>query len=155
MSYLHPRVVCLALLAFLSAPGFAAAAGSLSVTDAWIRAAPPGAQVMAGYATLANVGDEPLTVLAVQSADFRQGALHETVEEGGMAKMRELHRLAIEPGARASLAPGGKHLMLMQPRRAIAAGDRVEVVFLLGDGTRHQTFFDVVDTAATDAHAHE
>lgn len=123
--------------------GSAHAAGKLGVTDAWIRLAPPGASMMAGYATLSNSGDVPVTVLTVQSDAFRMASLHETIVDKGVAKMREIHRLVVAPGATLALEPGGKHLMLMQPRHDIVAGEKVEVMFLLSDGTRVETHFEV------------
>lgn len=131
---------CTALI-FVSA---AQAAGNLLLTDAWIRQPPPGAEMLAGYVTLANDGDQPLTVLTAQSNAFRMTSLHETVMERGVAKMRELSRLVIEPGESLRFAPGGRHLMFMHPRRPIAVGDRVEVNFLLADGTRAKALFDVL-----------
>ena len=50
----------------------------------------------------------------------------------------------VAPGATVALAPGGKHLMLMHPRGEVGAGAKVEVVFLLADGRRVTTYFDVV-----------
>lgn len=135
----------LVALGLLVSLGTAHSAGELGITDAWIRAAPPGARMMAGYATLTNSGDAPLTLLTVQSDAFRMTSLHETVvDNNGVSKMRELHRLTLAPGATVALAPGGKHLMLMQPRHEIAAGDKVQVMFLLGDGERVETYFDVM-----------
>ncbi len=131
-------------LAAFAAATQARAAGKLGVTDAWIRAAPPGAAMLAGYATLNNAGDAPLEVLTVQSDAFRMASLHETVDDGGVSRMRELHGLALAPGESVRLKPGGMHLMLMQPRRDVHAGDKVEMTFLLGDGARVDAYFDVV-----------
>lgn len=128
----------------LALAGSAHAQGKLGVIDAWVRAAPPGASMLAGYATLKNTGDAPLSILTAQSDAFRMTSLHETVIQEGVSKMRELHRLSIEPGATVELAPGGKHLMLMQPRHDIAVGEKVEIIFLLADGTRVKTYFDVL-----------
>ncbi|HEY6941407.1 copper chaperone PCu(A)C [Dokdonella sp.] len=139
----HLRVVPL-LLMLPFASSSAHADGKLGVFDAWIRAAPPGATMTAGYATLKNSGDEPLTVLTVQSDAFRLTSLHETIVDRDVSRMREVHRLVLEPGSEIRLAPGGKHLMLMQPRHEIAVGDKVQVMFLLADGTRLETYFDVV-----------
>ncbi len=133
----------------LAVAGSVHAAGKLGVTDAWIRLAPPGASMMAGYATLSNTGDAPVTVLTVQSDAFRMASLHETIDDKGVSKMREIHRLVVAPGATVALQPGGRHLMLMQPRHDIVAGEKVEVMFLLNDGTRVETYFDV--PAADDA----
>jgi copper(I)-binding protein len=131
------------------APLFLAAAtahaeGKLGVFDAWIRAAPPGAPMMAGYATLKNSGDTPISVLTVQSDAFRQSSIHETVIERGVAKMRETPRIDLAPGATVTMKPGGAHLMLVDPRHAIGKGEKVPMVFLLADGTRVETYFDVV-----------
>jgi copper(I)-binding protein len=65
--------------------------------------------------------------------------------------MRALSQLVLEPGATVRLEPGGKHLMLMQPRRAIAAGEHVPVAFLLGDGSRVTASFEVRPADAMDA----
>ena len=40
--------------------------------------------------------------------------------------------------------------MLMQPRHEIVVGDKIEVVFLLRDGTRLQTYFNVLASDASD-----
>ncbi|MEO7431573.1 MAG: copper chaperone PCu(A)C [Dokdonella sp.] len=125
------------------------AAGKLTVHDAWIRMPPPGSEMSAGYATLANTGDEPISVLTVQSNAYRMTSLHETVTSGDVSKMRELHRLKIAAGETIQMKPGGKHLMLMQPRRDIAVGEKVEMMFLLLDGTRVETYFDVVPADAS------
>jgi periplasmic copper chaperone A len=120
------------------------AQGKLGVFDAWIRAAPPGAQMLAGYATLKNTGDAPISVLTVQSEAFRQSSIHETIVERGVARMRELPRIDLAADASVTMKPGGAHLMLSDPRHPIAVGDKIEMVFLLADGTRVSTYFDVV-----------
>ena len=135
------RIVTAATLLSASA---AHAEGRLGVYDAWIRAAPPGSNTMAGYATLKNTGDAPISVLTVQSDAYRQASIHETVVERGVSRMRELPRIDLAPGADVTMKPGGAHLMLSEPRHAIVAGEKVQVIFLLANGTRLETNFDVV-----------
>ncbi|MCW5578923.1 MAG: copper chaperone PCu(A)C [Dokdonella sp.] len=142
------RACGLALL--LAVAGAAHAEGRLAVHDAWVRAIPPGASMTAGYATLSNDGDSPVTVLTAQSDTFRNVGLHETILTQDIAKMREVHRLVVAPGATVKLEPGGYHLMLMSPRRNIAVGDKVGITFLLQDGQRVDTSFDVTDPSAVD-----
>ena len=137
-----------AIVLLLSASG-ARAGGKLSVYDAWIRLAPPGASMMAGYATLKNEGDAPVSVLTVQSDAFRQASIHETANERGVSKMRELPRIDLAPGVTIALKPGGAHVMLSEPRHALHAGEKVQVIFLLADGTRLETNFDVVEPDAS------
>ncbi len=103
------------------------AAGHLVIERAWIRTAPPGAMMLAGYASLRNDGDAPVTVAGADSADFGAVSLHESVEEGGVARMRALDRIEIKPGASILFAPGGKHLMLMRPKRELKVGSSVKI----------------------------
>jgi copper(I)-binding protein len=103
------------------------AAGRLVVENAWIRTAPPGAMMLAGYATLRNVGDASLTVISAQSGEFGDVSLHQSIEENGVERMRPLGNFEIAPDARVTFAPGGKHFMLMQPKRELHAGDKVKI----------------------------
>lgn len=105
----------------------AMAAGKLAIERAWIRTAPPGAMMLAGYAVLRNVGDEPITVTGASSADFGDVSLHESVTENGLERMRPLHDIALAPGVSVAFMPGGKHFMLMRPRRALQPGDTVKI----------------------------
>ena len=138
------------MAALVAASASVHAEGKLGVFDAWIRQAPPGASMMAGYVTLKNTGDARVSVLTVQSDAFREASIHETVVERGVSKMRELPRLDLDPGATIELKPGGRHLMLMHPRQKIAVGDRIEMTFLLADGRRVPANFDVVAADRTD-----
>jgi len=110
-------------------PVNADAAGKLEVAQAWIRAAPPGAMMLAGYATLTNRGDAPIVITGASSELFASASLHETVQDGGVEHMRSLGRIELTPGAELLLAPGGKHLMLMRPQQALAAGSSVKIHF--------------------------
>ncbi len=142
------------IIVLLAAASTAQAAGQLVVEQAWIRTAPPGALMLAGYALLHNRGDEALSIDAVSSAAFSSASLHETREENGVSKMRAVPSLLIAPGASVELAPGGMHLMLMQPKGDVAAGKPVSVVFVLGDKTRVNADFTVRDEAPPDVDAH-
>lgn len=133
------------------------AATQIGVSDAWIPQAPPGASMLAGYLTVKNNGDAPVSVLAAESDRFRTVSVHQTVIENGVARMRELHSLEIAPGQEVKFAPGGMHLMLMQPRKPINPGDRIEIILLFSDGTRVPAIFDVqaAADASSDGHDHQ
>ncbi|SFN36897.1 copper chaperone PCu(A)C [Dokdonella immobilis] len=132
------------------------AASQLGVSNAWIPQAPPGVDMLAGYLTLKNSGDAPVSILAAQSDRFLTVTVHQTVIENGVSRMRELNHLEIAPGEEVKFAPGGLHLMLMQPRREVVPGDRIEITFLLSDGQRVPAMFDVqaVDASGGEGHQH-
>jgi periplasmic copper chaperone A len=124
-----------------------AAAGRLTVEHAWIRTAPPGAMMLAGYATLHNDGDAVLAVVGAHSDAFVDVSLHATHMRDGVVRMEPLHRVELAPGESATLEPEAWHLMLMQPRRALTAGDTVKIHIDTDSGDGTTADFAVRDTA--------
>lgn len=147
------RVLRRTLFAAVLGAGAAQAAERLVVEDAWIRTAPPGATMRAGYASLHNAGTTPLVVVAAASDAFGDVSLHATVIEDGVARMRPLDRIQLAPGDRVTLEPGGRHLMLMQPREELGAGSRATVRFETEDGSSTEAVFVVRDAVAADRNA--
>lgn len=98
---------------------------------------------MAGYATLVNRGDAELAIVGAVSDAFGRVEVHEMRSDAGVMRMRPVPRLALPAGAAVALQPGGLHLMLMRPARALAAGDRVELGFELSDGSVVPVAFEV------------
>ena len=114
-----------------------------SIESAWVRAAPPGAASLAGYLVLRNDCDVPVTVTGAEAADFAMPMIHRTVEEDGVSKMRHEHESVVPPGAALKFAPGGLHLMLMRPKRALAEGDALRIGLVLADGRTVYAIFPV------------
>ena len=110
------------IIAALLLAGQAAAAGRLKVERAWIRKAPPGAAMLAGYAVLRNSGDAPVIVHGARSPDFGAVSMHETVEGDGVERMQAIDEVEIAPDATVTFAPRGKHFMLMRPSRDLPSG---------------------------------
>ena len=135
----------LAVLGSFAMP--ALACDELTVFDAWARLAPPNASVMAGYLTLANTGKEAVTVRGGSSADFKSVELHNMTHENGVMQMRKLESIEVTPGGEVALAPGGKHLMLIGPKRAFAAGDSIEIVLQVCDGQQQVVTLPVLEAA--------
>ena len=112
------------------------------VEGAWIRMPPAGLPMMAGYARISNPCRGTLAIVAAHSDAFADTSLHETRVEGGISRMRATPALRLAPGAGATLAPGGFHLMLMRPVKPLHAGDRVAIEFTLEDGRRFSAPFE-------------
>lgn len=131
-------VLALLVLPWVWAP--AAACLGLLAEDAWIREAPPGATSTAGYARLRNAGEQALRIDGATAPAFASAALHRTVIEKGVSRMRHGEALEIAAGASASLEPGGWHLMLMRPSQPLQAGDRVPLALKCGAETAEFMF---------------
>lgn len=128
------------LAAMLASAGARADCRGLQVAEPWIRSAPPGAMALAAYAELRNTGPAPLTISGLAAADFERAELHRNLIDNGVARMRAVPRLTLAPGEALTLAPGGYHLMLLRPRRALAAGAASRIEFLCDDDRSAVTF---------------
>lgn len=131
----------LTALLLLLASGAAHACEGLVIEHAWVREAPPGARVMAGYAELRNEGATALIVEAVEGPGyFDHVMIHETRLEEGRARMVARERLELLPGETVLLAPGGLHLMLMNPVSDLALGAEIPLAFRCGESRLLATF---------------
>lgn len=142
----------LAAVLLLAGPCFAA--GTLEVRDGWIRSAPPGASMLAGYATLHNAGDHALTIRKATAAGFADTSLHESVLVGDVSRMQALGDVTIAAGASVTFQPGGKHIMLVDPASSPRPGDTVDIRFDLADGSSQSATFTVRDEPATPTDPH-
>jgi copper(I)-binding protein len=114
----------------LGAP--AMACDGLEVSDAWVREAPPGADVMAAYARLTNRGAKAITLEGASGPDFDSVEMHRTTMDKGTMRMLAEKSLRLAPGASTTFEPGGLHLMLFEPRRALKAGDKTTLTLQCG-----------------------
>ncbi len=99
----------------------------VSVRDAWVREAPPGAAMMAGYMVLQNKTSRPQVLVAASSSSFETVMIHRTIAKEGMTGMEHAPQIELLPKASLLFAPGGYHLMLLNPKRTLHAGDRVDI----------------------------
>ena len=126
-----------------------ASSAGLSVEDPWVRAAPPGAVVLAGYMTIRNDSDRVHALVAASSPSFGKVLLHRSVIENGMATMIPQRRVEVPAKGTISFAPNGYHLMLMQAQQSFKVGDEVKIVLQFDDGTQLPVRFLVRKGAAT------
>ncbi|HFC53127.1 MAG TPA: copper chaperone PCu(A)C [Gammaproteobacteria bacterium] len=97
------------------------------VEGAWIREAPPVVKVMAGYLTIHNPTEEEMVLEGAESPLFDRIEIHRTEMKGGMAGMERQQGVTIPARGRVEFAPGGLHLMLMGPKKPLAAGSTATI----------------------------
>ncbi len=112
----------------------AAHAETLNVTEAWVREAPPTSAVNAAYMHIANPGTKEQVITGASSPQFDTVEIHRTEIVDGMARMLPQERLPIPAGGSVNLEPNGLHLMLIQAKQALKAGDHVEINLSLDSG---------------------
>jgi copper(I)-binding protein len=114
-------------------PGSAVA--ELEIHDAWIKNLPPAVPVRAGYMTIRNAQAHAVSIIAIRSDAFASVEIHRTIAQDGMMRMEPVPILVIEPDSSVQLAPGGLHLMMMNPAEPTKPGDVLKIVIELDDGS--------------------
>ena len=90
----------------------------------WSRATPPGVSVAVGYFELVNDGADDV-LLRAHSPRATQVEFHESRNDAGIERMREVTTVPLGAGARVHFAPGGLHLMLLGLTQPLRAGEHV------------------------------
>ena len=107
------------------------ASGDLTVSEAWVRATPPGKMMTAAYGSIENKGSTDATIIGVSAAVAGHTSLHETRIEQDRSIMRPVMQLTIDAGQRVSLKPGGLHIMLMKLNEPLSEGQSIDICFEL------------------------
>ncbi len=122
----------------------AVAFAELEISEARIKNLPPTVPVRAGYMTIHNASQTAVSIVAIRSDAFAKVEIHRSVMKDGMMHMDPVDNLQIAPGASLQLAPGGLHLMMMQPVQATQPGDEIEIILQLDDGSEQRLMMKVI-----------
>lgn len=108
--------------------GEAVKVGALSLSGAWTRGTPAGADVGGGFVTITNNGDTADTLKSASFAGANAVEIHEMAMKDGTMIMRQLKDgLEIPAHGTVALKPGSYHMMLMGLKAPLKPGDRIEV----------------------------
>jgi len=142
-----------ALAAFSLLAGSALAAEPPAVTNAWVRATPPGARTAAAYLTMTSpAGGDRLVGASTPAAGAVE--IHTQVAEGGVSRMARLAELELPAGEAVRLEPGGLHLMLIDLAMPLEPGAKVPLSLRFAGAGDLKLEVPVVDARAGAPHAH-
>jgi copper(I)-binding protein len=124
-------------------------AGDLVISQPWSRAAPRGADFGTSYLTIENKGTaadrllggsaDAAEKLEVQQIGMVGGGLTAHPVEGG---------LAIAPGDKVVLAPGGYYLALLKLKNPLKKGSKVSIALQFEKAGKIDVAFDVLSPAS-------
>lgn len=133
-------------------------AGQLRILEARARPAPLAGGTGAVFLTVFNGSDDEERLLSAASPAAATVELHETINDNGVMRMRpQPEGFVISPGSVLTLAPGGKHLMLIDLAAPLAVGDTVELTLQFAQAGEQVIQVPVVamDETATEGAAAE
>lgn len=121
------RALCAPIVALIASTVFAAA--NVKVTNAWARATAPGQTTAAAYAEVTS--DVDAVLVGASSAAAARVELHSMSMDNGVMRMRAAPRVELPAGKAVKLSPNGIHLMLIDVRKPLKAGDKVPLVLTI------------------------
>jgi hypothetical protein len=136
------KILRILLILVLLSPTVALA--ELEISEARIKNLPPTVPVRAGYMTIHNSSPMAVSIVAIRSDAFASVEIHRSVMHDGMMRMDPVDNLPIAPGVSLQLAPGGLHLMMMQPVQPTQPGDEIEIILQLDDGSEQPLTMKVI-----------
>lgn len=122
---------------------------AIDASDPWARATVPGQSGTGIFMTLQAPLDGALVALSTPAAGIAE--VHEMKMEDNVMRMRPIAKLELPARQPVQLAPGGHHIMLMQLKQPLAAGQTIALTLTVEDakGQRRERTIDVPVRAAT------
>jgi copper(I)-binding protein len=114
----------LVALLWLAGVSMAQADNGIQVKDPWARETPPGVRHGAAYMTLLNEGNVQDRLTGARSDVSNVAELHTHLMEGGVVRMRQIEGVNVPPGTPVVLEPGALHIMLIELKQPLKAGER-------------------------------
>lgn len=151
---LKPMLIAATLAASLTS----AACAQVVVKDAWARATV--AQQKASGAFMQLTAARDVRLVSVSSTAVPIIEIHEMSMPDGVMKMRQLPGLALPAGKPVDLKPGGYHLMLMDLKKPLTAGERLPLTLVVEDASGKRERIDIqaqvraLGTVGKPEHAH-
>lgn len=107
---------------------------NIRLDDAYSREMPPSASNIAVYLTISNVGSHGFSLESVSSDVAESAMIHRSTMENGMMTMEHLPELYVPSRESVRLEPGGLHIMLVELRRSLRAGDLIRINLSFSNG---------------------
>jgi copper(I)-binding protein len=136
------RLLLSVLILFSVTPGYGDSS-QIEFEGAWIKQLPPVVPMRAGYLSISNESNAPMSIVAAQSEAFESVEMHETLMADGVMKMVQRDAIELPAKSTVELKPGGAHLMLITPRQNLAIGDKVAIEVTFNDDTSRKVEFEV------------
>jgi copper(I)-binding protein len=103
----------------------------ITFNDLTVYAPRAGSRVTAGFTNIINKSADAVTITSISSPQFNIVEIHETAIINGVARMVKIEALTIPEHQSIALKPGGKHLMLIDPKKFITEGEEINLIIEL------------------------
>lgn len=120
------------------------AAGSIALTDPWSRETAEGQNAGGAFMSIANTGTASDRLTGGSSAVAGRVEIHTMTMENDVMRMRQLKDgLEVPAGGEVTLKPGSFHVMLMDLKQPLRAGEKVPLTLTFEGAGTIETMLDV------------
>ena len=123
----------------------AAAQTPVKVSQAWVRATVPQQRATGAFMQLTAAQDASL--IEARSPVAGVVELHRMEMSGDVMKMRQIPALDLPAGQAVELKPGGYHIMLLELKAQVRAGDKVPLTLIIEGRDKQRTTLEVTAVA--------
>ena len=113
------------------------AAPDIKIKNAWIASTQESDDMSVAYMSLFS--HEDLILTSITSPTIKTIEMHNTILEKGIMKMRMAHEIKIDHDKTFEFKSGGSHLMLMDFKGPLKAGEKVKITLHFKD-KKNQSF---------------
>ncbi|MCW8880804.1 MAG: copper chaperone PCu(A)C [Sedimenticola sp.] len=129
-------VLSMVLLGFTGWLYAGGAAEKVMVSDAYVRAVPPGQPNSASFMVLSNHSAEDLVLVGAESDVAKAVELHSHTMKDGMMRMRQVEKIDLPAGETVQLQPGGLHVMVIGLQQKLVPGEKIDMALVFSDGSK-------------------
>lgn len=130
------KLILLTVLAMMLVSCSSPAQNSITVQDAWARATSMdmqmdqnhdamGGKTSAIYLVIVNQTNQEDRLIAAKASAAETVEIHETRMENDIMKMQKVDGVAIPANGKVELKPGGYHIMLINLKQDLKAGEKI------------------------------
>lgn len=116
--------------------GTQATAAALTVSNARVVLAPVAGNPAAVYFNLAYVGAPGVSLTEVEVEGAGMTMIHDYAESAGQMRMTMANTVPLTQGTPLAFAPGGLHVMAMDPASGLKPGTAAKVTLTLSNGSK-------------------
>ena len=113
------------------------AQADVTVSDPWVRGTVPAQRATGAFMRLQ--ADQDLRLVAASSPVAGVAEIHEMVMQDNVMKMRRVDGIALGKGKPLELKPGGYHVMLMDLKQPLKAGEQVPLTLTFEGAAKGKT----------------
>jgi len=128
-------LLVLSLAAFSGSVLAEAASDQVAVSEAYVRAVPPGQPNSAAFMEITNGSGVDHALVGGSSPAAEVLELHTHTLEDGMMRMRQVEKIDLPAGQSVKLQPGGLHVMLIGLKQNLVPDEHVPITLKYDDGS--------------------